>query len=78
MYVKWILIRYAFGKLTRITAAIWNHKCNPKPKQRIVHCMIQSIEPTVNSILFYVWFINEHHNKNHEIKVQLNVLLQKI
>lgn len=37
-----------------------------------------STEPTANSIPFYVWLISKYHNKNHEIKVQLNVLLQKI
>ena len=40
--------------------------------------MIKSTEPITNGIPFYVWLISKYHNKNHKIKVQLNVLLQKM
>lgn len=54
MHVKQILVKYTFGKLPLKTTAIWNHKCNPKCKQRTVHYMIKSIESIDNSTLFNV------------------------
>lgn len=52
VHIKWILIKYTFGELPLVTTAIWNHKWNLRPKQRLVHYMIQIMESIAFSLMY--------------------------